>query len=179
MWQSAFTMFCRPSAQATRRAWLRAQPYPTQPRRSRRDPFSEWWTSAVVAPAQRNRRPQCEPQHRPRSRHCGCWKLHARGGGGRTTRQCRDRGVGTYRGIRRKDLPVANQPVTPFVAIPSNQPKFRLKFAKNPQYRRFVHAVPHTVGALGNWNVMQSDLQEVRAHSMARAIGQPIPGVPP
>ena len=39
------------------------------------------------------------------------------------------------------------------------------------------HAVPHIVGALGNWNAMQGDLQEVRVHGMARAIGQPIPGV--
>ncbi len=39
------------------------------------------------------------------------------------------------------------------------------------------HAVPHIVGALGNWDTMQGDLQEVRAHGMARAMGQPIPGV--
>ena len=39
------------------------------------------------------------------------------------------------------------------------------------------HAVPHIVGELGNWNAMQGDLQEVRAHGMARAMGQPIPGV--
>ena len=39
------------------------------------------------------------------------------------------------------------------------------------------HAFPHVVGAVCNWQDMQPDLQEVRAHGMARVIGQPIPGV--
>ena len=39
------------------------------------------------------------------------------------------------------------------------------------------HAFPHVIGALSSWQDMQPGLQEVRQHGMARAIGQPIPGV--
>ncbi len=38
-------------------------------------------------------------------------------------------------------------------------------------------AFPHIVGNLCNWEDMQADFQEVRTRGMARAIGQPIPGV--
>ena len=39
------------------------------------------------------------------------------------------------------------------------------------------HAFPHVIGAVSSWQDMQPGLQEVRQHGMARAIGQPIPGV--
>lgn len=38
-------------------------------------------------------------------------------------------------------------------------------------------AFPHIIGSRCGWKEMQADLQEVRAQGMARAIGQPIPGV--
>lgn len=38
-------------------------------------------------------------------------------------------------------------------------------------------AFPHIIGARRNWAEMQAALQEVRAHGLARAMGQPIAGV--
>lgn len=38
-------------------------------------------------------------------------------------------------------------------------------------------AFPHIVGSRCGWKEMQADLQEVRAQGLARAVGQPIPGV--
>ncbi|OMG56309.1 IclR family transcriptional regulator [Azonexus hydrophilus] len=39
------------------------------------------------------------------------------------------------------------------------------------------HAFPHIIGGRSDWKSMQAALQEVREHGIARAIGQPIPGV--
>lgn len=38
-------------------------------------------------------------------------------------------------------------------------------------------AFPHIIGERRDWKSMQPALQEVREHGMARAVGQPIPGV--
>lgn len=38
-------------------------------------------------------------------------------------------------------------------------------------------AFPHIIGGRSNWKEMQPALQEVREHGIARAVGQPIPGV--
>lgn len=39
------------------------------------------------------------------------------------------------------------------------------------------HAFPHIIGDVCDWESMQSALQEVRVHGIARVVGQPIPGV--